>query len=96
MAFGPKCSLEYTRSPFERRHITFENWIKLFVTYGPFALVLFTAMVLEPKARTYMKDSRAGHVVARTAVYVLTWVAIFVMRAMLLARPLPERRSGAS
>lgn len=59
--------------------MTFENWIKLFATYGPFALILFTAMVLEPKARTYMKDSRAGHVAARTAVYVLTWVAVFVM-----------------
>jgi hypothetical protein len=56
-----------------------DTWTKLLFTYGPFALLVFSAFVLEKKARNQMVSS-PGETIP-VAIYVSTWILIFAMAA---------------
>jgi hypothetical protein len=56
-----------------------DTWTKLLFTYGPFALLVFSAFVLEKKARNQMVSS-PGETIP-LAIYVSTWILIFAMAA---------------
>ena len=56
---------------------TASTWTKLLFTYGPFALLVFTAFVLEYKARGHKKEFPNDS--TGKGIYSLTWVLIFSM-----------------
>jgi hypothetical protein len=55
-------------------------WVKLLFTYGPFALIVFVAFVLERLARAHKKESPSP---SATAIYVATWTLMFVMAGVI-------------
>src|SRR5579859_6832187 len=60
-----------------------EAWVKLLFTYGPFALLVLLVFVIERKASAELHDQ--DH--PRSAVYLVyggTWLAIFVMCAVIV------------
>jgi hypothetical protein len=56
---------------------TFEAWIKLLYTYGPFAILVFLVFVTERKARTAMKEAAREEKSRMTLIYLLNWGVIF-------------------
>jgi hypothetical protein len=59
-------------------------WIKLLLTYGPAALIVFLVTIVEKKARGFYREARRQNDKTGTIIYVMVWMAIFALAIVIV------------